>query len=307
MATLDELLALLPDNTTGEISAEDMREVVTGLWDETELAVKTVNDLPPDETGNVETPEGITLLPAGSEPPVGSPPGIYAFIPSGVPEVFASISYDTEGNDVECPIPEGVQVGDAVVFIPGFVPASPEVNTITCDNDGWVELWDFSPQQARKPAAFVYRVSDATALANLGVSVTAVSGDTGRRAGVTYAIPGSLVDEAWPAYASGSNRSAATINANTDVGCTMQAIGTVTVPFHEVVLVVMHDADSSPAASDGFTQVAWASGSAGGAEPFTLTVLARASSTAPVPEAVVTHAPALSSTHGGGQFIIPVA
>lgn len=34
MATLAELLALLPDNTTGEIDAADMREIVTELWGE---------------------------------------------------------------------------------------------------------------------------------------------------------------------------------------------------------------------------------------------------------------------------------
>lgn len=32
--TLDDLLAYLPDNQTGDISAADMRAVVTGLWDE---------------------------------------------------------------------------------------------------------------------------------------------------------------------------------------------------------------------------------------------------------------------------------
>lgn len=35
MATLAELLALLPDNTTGEIDAADMREIVTALWEST--------------------------------------------------------------------------------------------------------------------------------------------------------------------------------------------------------------------------------------------------------------------------------
>lgn len=30
--TLDDLLALLPDNQTGAITAADLREVVTGLW-----------------------------------------------------------------------------------------------------------------------------------------------------------------------------------------------------------------------------------------------------------------------------------
>lgn len=31
-ASLDDLLAYLPDNSTGEISAADLRTVVTGLW-----------------------------------------------------------------------------------------------------------------------------------------------------------------------------------------------------------------------------------------------------------------------------------
>lgn len=30
--SLDQLLSLLPDNSTGEISAADLRAVVTGLW-----------------------------------------------------------------------------------------------------------------------------------------------------------------------------------------------------------------------------------------------------------------------------------
>ena len=34
MATLDELLALLPDNDTGAIDAADLREVITGVWNE---------------------------------------------------------------------------------------------------------------------------------------------------------------------------------------------------------------------------------------------------------------------------------
>src|SRR5262245_30769071 len=33
MSTLDDLLALLPDNTTGAIDAEDLRTIVTALWD----------------------------------------------------------------------------------------------------------------------------------------------------------------------------------------------------------------------------------------------------------------------------------
>lgn len=35
VATLDQLLALLPDNSSGEISAADLRDVVTGIWGRT--------------------------------------------------------------------------------------------------------------------------------------------------------------------------------------------------------------------------------------------------------------------------------
>lgn len=35
MATLDQLLAKLPDNDTGEITAEDLRDVITGVWNRT--------------------------------------------------------------------------------------------------------------------------------------------------------------------------------------------------------------------------------------------------------------------------------
>jgi hypothetical protein len=291
MATLEELLALMPDNDNGEISAADMRTVITGVWDE---ILATAG-------------QGITLIPEGTLPPLGSPPGIYGFLPT--PEVvkFATASYTTEGDTVECPVPDDVAIGDAVIFIPAFVPVTAGGDNITVDADGWTELLDYSPQQARKPAAYAYLVPDQEALDALGETVTATSVNAGRRAGVTYAIPGALVDEAWPTYASGSNRSAATINDNTTTGCTIQQIGTVTVPFNRVVLMVISDAESTPAEADGFTQVAWAGGSAGGSEPFTLTVLTKALSEAPVPAAIVTHPEALSTSHGGGQFIIPAA
>lgn len=43
--TLDELLALLPDNTTGDIDAEDLRTVVTGLWDRASRAAQVFSYL----------------------------------------------------------------------------------------------------------------------------------------------------------------------------------------------------------------------------------------------------------------------
>lgn len=33
MSSLEDLLALLQDNTSGDISAADLRDVVTSLWD----------------------------------------------------------------------------------------------------------------------------------------------------------------------------------------------------------------------------------------------------------------------------------
>lgn len=43
--TLDDLLALLPDNTTGEIDAADLRDVVSALWDYTAGVQGTLNDV----------------------------------------------------------------------------------------------------------------------------------------------------------------------------------------------------------------------------------------------------------------------
>lgn len=45
MTVLDDLLALLPDNTAGEISAADMREIVTELWNYTVSVQAMVNTL----------------------------------------------------------------------------------------------------------------------------------------------------------------------------------------------------------------------------------------------------------------------
>lgn len=44
MATLDDLLALLPDNNTGAIDAADLRYIVTELWDYTLNVQTAVND-----------------------------------------------------------------------------------------------------------------------------------------------------------------------------------------------------------------------------------------------------------------------
>jgi hypothetical protein len=251
---------------------------------------------------------GVTLVPIGEQVPAGTAPGLVAFVPIVAPEEpmpVATVSYDTEGTTVECPIPEGVEVGDAVVFIPAFDPATSPTNDITGPGGSWTEIFDYSGNQSRESAVYVYRVTDVTALANLGETVTATYGASGRRMGVVFAVRDALTGSAWPTYTSGSNRSAATINNNSTGGCTVQGFATATVPFFKVVLFIVHDADSQPVASAGFEEVGVASGSAGGAAARTLTVLIKDQAAVPIAAADVTHPTATSSTHGGGQFIVP--
>lgn len=54
--TLEELLALLPDNGTGEISAADMRTIVTELYSYTTTVQTALND------GAVQTGQAISDL-----------------------------------------------------------------------------------------------------------------------------------------------------------------------------------------------------------------------------------------------------
>lgn len=55
MATLDELLALLPDNDTGEIDAVDLRTIVTALWDRAGTTVGGTWKYSPDTDGTPQT------------------------------------------------------------------------------------------------------------------------------------------------------------------------------------------------------------------------------------------------------------
>lgn len=251
---------------------------------------------------------GILVLTEGQDIPLGTPPGLIAWIPiDEVPVTqVETISYDSEGASVTCAVPSGVEVGDAVVFIAAFDPPG-TAGDLSVSDSGWTEIIDYSAQHSRDSAAFVYRVTDSAALAALGTAVTANYGQTARRMGVCFVIPGSRVASAWPAYTSGSNRSAATLNSTSVTGATIQGFSTTTAPFHKVVAFVVHDAAADPAASTGFTQVGFATGSAGGAAPRTLTVLVKDLATGPIPAAVVTHSTASSASHGGGQFIVPVA
>lgn len=54
--TLEEMLALLPDNDQGAISAEDMRTIITGLFDYTTEVQQALND------GAVQTGQAIEDL-----------------------------------------------------------------------------------------------------------------------------------------------------------------------------------------------------------------------------------------------------
>src|SRR5690606_15284630 len=124
---------------------------------------------------------------------------------------------------------------------------------------------------------------------------------SGRRMGACFTVPGSLVDSAWPAYTSGSNRSAATINSNTTTGCSIQGFSTATVPFHQVVLFTVHDLGSDPAASDGLAVLGYATGPAGGAEARPLTVMLKDLASPPTPAAAAPHSPATRSAHGSAE------
>lgn len=57
MATLEEMLALLPDNITGEISAGDLRTIVTNLWARSAGFAGQVNG---DDGSLVSAPAGWT-------------------------------------------------------------------------------------------------------------------------------------------------------------------------------------------------------------------------------------------------------
>jgi 3D (Asp-Asp-Asp) domain-containing protein len=53
MPNLDDLLALLPDNSTGEISAADLRAVISGIWEEGAIVAARVSAL--EQTGGSGT------------------------------------------------------------------------------------------------------------------------------------------------------------------------------------------------------------------------------------------------------------
>lgn len=247
---------------------------------------------------------GITLIPEGTEPPAGSPVGIYGFIPGGeVPTTnLEVVSYTSTGSTVTCPVPTAAAVGDVLVFIPAFVGSD---TNITVSDTGWVEKIDYAGQQTRKSGMYIYQVADATALAALGSTVTASVANPGVRGGAVVRLTGALSGTAWPTYSSGSNRSAATLNSATTTGFTVQSFATATVPFDRVMMWSIHDADNVPAASSGFTVLGHVSSSNAGATPITLTLFIKTHSTTPVPAAPVTFPTAASAVAGGGQFIVP--
>src|SRR5690606_41967657 len=113
-------------------------------------------------------------------------------------------------------------------------------NDITVSDAGWSEIFDYSANHARETAVYVYRVTDSTALAALGSTVSATYASSGRRMGACFTVPGSLVDSAWPAYPSGADRAAATINSNTTTGCSIQGASAAPLPVHKDVLVTVH-------------------------------------------------------------------
>jgi hypothetical protein len=249
----------------------------------------------------------IVQLPDDGQPPLGVAAGsIIARIPtSTVPTTTVeTVAYSSQGTTVTCPVPTDRAVGDVMIFIPAFDGASTD---IVCSDTGWSEILDYSGSQGRKGAAYVYRIADAAALAALGSNVTATVATAGRRMGVCFKLSGARAETAWPAYGSGSNRSAATLTGTTTTGWTVPSFSTATVPFSRVALFTIHDGQPDPATAAGFTEVGHVSCSDAGAEPKTLTVLIKSLAATPVPAATVVHPASSTTASGGGQFIIPVA
>jgi hypothetical protein len=292
------MVTVLPD-------PEDLTPEVIGRWGD-DFLLKTMLAVTELQNAGVAAGQGITLIPEGESIPLGASPGIYAHVPeAAVPLTSAEVAeFTTLSNTVTCAIPTATEIGDVVIFIPGFEGAD---TNITCSNGGWTEIIDYSGSHSRKTGMYVYRVVDSDALIALGSSVSANVTNPTVRVGICFKLTGALVNSAWPTFSSGSNRSAATLQSVTATGFTVQAVNTATVPFSRVVLAAIHDADNVPSTSPGFAEVAHATSSGEGVNPVTLTVLIKDLAATPLPAAVVSHESGLSTSSGGGQFIVPVA
>lgn len=107
MTTLDELLALLPDNTSGEISAADLRTVTSELWYQPLVHAEAVDTQVHD---NLPAAGVFTALPAGSKSSMdlsieaGAPRSclftLSAFVDSGVNANAVELALDLSGATV---------------------------------------------------------------------------------------------------------------------------------------------------------------------------------------------------------------
>lgn len=121
MTTLDELLALLPDNNTGAIDAADLRTIVTALWGETATLASVV------ETLGEETSElGGRIAALESRSGGGGGPSI-----SGVWQV----------NPTPGAVPQSMQV-------------TSDNGTITTETT-WVRFWKFDKSNTDLSAALL--------------------------------------------------------------------------------------------------------------------------------------------------------
>lgn len=168
----------------------------------------------------------LLALPVGSDIPEGTPSGTLIV---WVPEEAVPLTTLVETTGIisstvpfVADLPTDVAVGDTVMV----------TITSTGSNDnviwpaGWVEI-DYTANQGTKVATGMYSVVDSTALANLGeqVTINAASQNSGTALCLAWVAKN---EKPAPSYASGTNRSAATIASQTTSGGSIAQIATVT-------------------------------------------------------------------------------
>jgi hypothetical protein len=137
--TLDELLALLPDNTTGQISAADMRTIVTELYNDANPAyLNIVNQGPANLVASV---------PWANVPGTGPSP---LTVTDDVQDVLFVLSLNADTLAANNAVQVGLDLSGATVVAAGSKPEQ--------------VLWlgGKQPIQARMEATFIQRLSVGT-------------------------------------------------------------------------------------------------------------------------------------------------
>lgn len=262
------------------------------------------------------------MLPTGAEIPPGTPSGtlivwvddgsmpLKSVTTAGTTAAASSITIDT---------PTAAAVGDVLVLAVTYAGEA-ESGSITFPS-GWEAsdlLWTAAANYP-KTAAHIYRITDSNALAGLPSTLTVTkSGTAGAITAICYRVAGALVASAWPAFSSGSNRSASTVSGVTSTGLVLAAYNA-TVAFDRDIALISYTRTSNSTASPtgtitsaGYAEVASVAG-AGTSRATVMGLLVRTTSASPVPAVAFTHEAGDDSNHdgsgtftgGGGHFLVP--